>query len=238
MRAQRIILVAALVLAAGYVWLRGGFVGVLGEDAPAAAAIDDRADPGQADDGTVPAPPAGLATATLAAGCFWCVEADFDKVEGVLATISGYTGGTVADPSYTQVSRGGTGHTEAVQVIYDPSVVSYEELLDHYWRNVDPFVAYRQFCDVGDQYRPAVFYHSEAQREAVGASKAHVQDGFAEPIVVEVLPAGAFYRAEEYHQDYYTKNPLQYRYYRWGCGRDARGVLPRLADIWDGDAGS
>lgn len=236
MHAQRVILVAALVLAAGYVWLRGGVVGLFDGESLAQSAstvVEGPGDPGEAPDGTVPAAAEGLDTATLAAGCFWCVEADFDKVAGVVATISGYTGGSVSDPSYSQVSRGGTGHTEAVQVLYDPAVVSYEELLDHYWRNVDPFVAHRQFCDSGDQYRPEIFYHSETQRETAEASRARVQERFEQPIVVAVSPAEPFYRAEEYHQDYYEKNPLQYRYYRWGCGRDAR-----LEQIWHAADGS
>jgi peptide-methionine (S)-S-oxide reductase len=229
MHTQRIILVAALVLAGGYVWLRGGFVGVFeGEVSPRTdAVVQDSTDPGVAPDGTVPAAAEGLATATLAAGCFWCVEADFDKLEGVVVTISGYTGGSVAAPMYSQVSRGGTGHTEAVQVIYDPAVVSYDAILAHYWRNVDPFVAHRQFCDVGPQYRPEIFFHSDAQREAAEASKARLQERFDGQVMVAVSPAGPFYRAEEYHQDYYQKNPVQYRYYRWGCGRDTR-----LSEIW------
>lgn len=162
------------------------------------------------------------AKATFAAGCFWCVEADFDKVPGVLSTTSGYIGGTVKNPTYEQVSRGGTGHTEAVEIVYDPAKVSYPQLLDHFWKNVDPLTAHRQFCDVGDQYRPGIFFHDESQRKAAEDSKARVQQRFDEPVVVQIAPAGPFYRAEEYHQDYYQKNPLRYRYYRFGCGRDSR----------------
>ncbi len=191
---------------------------------------DQQGDPpngaGQVDDADDAGDPR-TATAIFAAGCFWCVEADFDKVPGVLATISGFTGGEVPSPTYADVSRGGTGHTEAVEVTYDPDVVSYEDLVGYFWRHVDPFVAHRQFCDVGNQYRPGIFYRDEAQRTAAEASKVRLQAQFEDPVVVEVSPAGAFYPAEAYHQDYYQKNGLQYRYYRWGCGRDAR-----LAEIW------
>jgi peptide-methionine (S)-S-oxide reductase len=162
------------------------------------------------------------AKATFAAGCFWCVEADFDKVSGVISTTSGYAGGTLKNPTYEQVSRGGTGHTEAVEIVYDPAKVTYAQLLDHFWKNVDPLMAHRQFCDVGDQYRPAIFVHDDAQRREAEESKARVQQRFKEPVVVQVVAAGPFYRAEEYHQDYYKKNPLRYRYYRFGCNRDAR----------------
>ena len=199
----------ALVLATGYVWLSGGFIGITSMYAQAGT--------------TVQAPPRpGLAVATFAAGCFWCTEADFDKVTGVVSTTSGYTGGTVANPAYRQVTSGQTGHAEAVQIAFDPAVVSYEALLDHYWKNVDPFVANRQFCDTGNQYRPEIFVHDEAQRRAAEASKAEVQKKFREPIVVAITSAQTFYRAEEYHQDYYTKNSAQYRFYRFGCGRDRR----------------
>jgi peptide-methionine (S)-S-oxide reductase len=202
---QRMILVTGILLAVGYVWLRGGFVGLI------------------ANDGRVEqTPPAGMAKATFASGCFWCTEADFDKVSGVLSTTSGYTGGQLKNPTYEQVSRGGTGHAEAVEVVYDPSKVTYEQLLEYYWKNVDPLTANRQFCDVGDQYRPAIFYHDEPQRLAAEESKAREQKRFDQPIVVQVVPAGTFYRAEAYHQDYYKRNALQYRYYRWGCGRDGR----------------
>jgi len=210
---QRAIFVAAVVLALGYVWLRGGFVGAFDRVAAQSSAAPAAA-------------PDGLAKATFAAGCFWCVEADFDKLPGVVSTTSGYTGGSLKNPTYEQVSRGGTGHTEAVEIVYDPAVVTFETLVEHFWKNVDPFSAGRQFCDVGDQYRPAIFTHDEAQRAAAERSKRAVQERFGKSPVVEIAPAGPFYRAEAYHQDYYRKNPVQYRYYRWRCGRDA--ALERL----------
>jgi peptide-methionine (S)-S-oxide reductase len=229
MRAQRWILIAAIVLAVGYVWLRGGFVGVASRDAdstgPGAAptaGISAQASPPS------PTTPDGRARAIFASGCFWCTEADFDKVPGVIATTSGYTGGRTPNPDYKSVTSGRTGHAEAVEVIYDPGVVSYEKLLDHYWHNVDPFTAHRQFCDVGSQYRPEIFVLDEAQRRAATASKARVQEQFKDmPVVVAISTAGPFYPAEEYHQDYYKKNSAQYRFYRYGCGRDRR-----LAAIW------
>lgn len=210
MRSQRSILLIAIVLALGYVWLRGGFVRLVDSGAAAREATDQQT------------ASAGSARATFAAGCFWCVEADFDKLSGVMSTTSGYIGGTVKDPSYEQVSRGGTGHTEAVEIVYDPSKVTYEQLLEHFWKNVDPLTAHRQFCDVGDQYRPAIFAHDETQRRAAEESKARIQMQLRQPVAVQVVDAAPFYRAEAYHQDYYKKNPLQYRYYRWSCGRDAR----------------
>ena len=167
------------------------------------------------------------AVATFAGGCFWCVEADFDKVPGVISTTSGYTGGTVANPTYYQVSAGGTGHAEAVQIVYDPSKVTYQQLLDVFWHNHDPFVKNRQFCDSGDQYRPAIFYHDEEQRRLAEESKQAVQARFKQPIQTEVVKAGPFYQAEEYHQDYYLKNPTRYKFYRYNCGRDQR-----LEAIW------
>ncbi len=167
--------------------------------------------------------------ATFAGGCFWCLEADFEKIEGVLTVTSGYTGGTVEDPTYTQVSSGRTGHTEAVRVVYDPEVVTYDELLQVFWRNIDPTVTDRQFCDVGSQYRSGIFYHDEGQRAAAEQSKADLEADrpFPEPIVTEISAAGAFYPAEAYHQDYYKKNPIRYSYYRKGCGRDQR-----LQQLW------
>jgi peptide-methionine (S)-S-oxide reductase len=167
--------------------------------------------------------------ATLAGGCFWCLEADFEKLDGVRTVTSGYTGGTVTNPTYKQVSAGTTGHTEAIRVIFDPEVVSYEELLAHFWRNIDPTVSDRQFCDVGSQYRPGIFFHDDAQREAALRSRAEVErtKPFPEPIVVEITAASEFYPAEAYHQDYYKKNSLRYSYYRKGCGRDKR-----LTELW------
>ncbi len=174
-------------------------------------------------------PAAGLAVATFAGGCFWCLEPPFDRLEGVVSTTSGYTGGTVAGPSYKQVSGGGTGHVEAVRVVYDPAKVDYRTLLDVFWRNVDPLDAAGQFCDRGHEYRPAVFAHDEEQRRLAEASKAALAASgrFERPIAVAVEPARDFYVAEDYHQDYYLKNPVRYRYYRWNCGRDAR-----LEQVW------
>lgn len=176
-----------------------------------------------------PEPPAGMAVATFAAGCFWCVEPPFDKLEGVVSTTSGYTGGHAAGPSYKQVSRGGTGHTEAVRVVYDPGKVGYDKLVDVFWRNVDLLDGDGQFCDRGPEYRPVIFTHTDEQKQIAEASKAALAASgrFTKPIVVPVEPAREFWVAEEYHQDYYRKNPLQYAYYRWGCGRDAR-----LEELW------
>ena len=169
------------------------------------------------------------AFATFAGGCFWCIESDFEKVEGVLSVTSGYTGGAVGNPTYKQVSAGGTGHTEAVRIIFNSNTVSYGELLAVFWRHIDPTVADRQFCDVGTQYRAAIFYNNEAQREAAERSLAELESvrPFAEPIVTEITAASTFYPAEEYHQDYYKKNPRRYAYYRKDCGRDQR-----LAELW------
>ncbi|MGB5583229.1 MAG: peptide-methionine (S)-S-oxide reductase MsrA [Gammaproteobacteria bacterium] len=162
--------------------------------------------------------------ATFAGGCFWCMEAAFDEIDGVIATTSGYTGGHQEDPRYEQVSAGVTGHTEAIQVEFDPAIISYEELLAVFWKNIDPTTADRQFCDTGSQYRSGVFYHTDAQKKAVKQSLKTLQQTkpFDEPIVTEVSPAGTFYPAEAYHQDYYLKNPLSYKYYRSSCERDKR----------------
>lgn len=167
--------------------------------------------------------------ATFAGGCFWCVEEAFEKVPGVTKAISGYMGGKVRNPSYDQVSTGRTGHAEVVQVTYDPSKVSYEKLLDVFWVNHDPTVNDRQFCDVGSQYRPEIFYHTEEQKRLAEASKARWEKAkpFRQPILTPITPAGEFWPAEEYHQDYYKKNPLQYRFYVTGCGRYAR-----LDQLW------
>jgi peptide-methionine (S)-S-oxide reductase len=175
------------------------------------------------------AAPPSTAVATFAGGCFWCVEADFDKVPGVIRTTSGYTGGTVANPSYQQVSAGRTGHAEVVRIEFDPSRVSYERLLQLYWRSIDPTTPDRQFCDVGTPYRTAIFVHGQAQAQAARASLAELQrtQPFREPVVTTIEPAGPFYEAEAYHQDYHLKNPLRYRYYRSSCGRDAR-----LQQLW------
>jgi peptide-methionine (S)-S-oxide reductase len=175
-----------------------------------------------------------VAKATFAGGCFWCVEADFDKIEGVLLTTSGYIGGRVADPTYERVSAGGTGHAEAVEVVFDPRKVSYAQLVEYFWRTVDPTVGDRQFCDVGSQYRTAIFVHDEAQRRIAEASKSALErtKPFKAPIATEIAPATKFYPAEEYHQDYYRKNPIRYKFYRTNCGRDAR-----LRQLWGERAG-
>ncbi len=168
-------------------------------------------------------------SAIFAGGCFWCMEPPFDKLDGVLSTTSGYIGGHVKDPSYKQVSAGRTGHAEAVQVIYDPAKVSYDELLAVFWRNIDPVDGKDQFCDKGSQYRSAVFYHGEEQKHAAEESKAALEKSgrFREAIATEIVPATTFYPAEDYHQDYYRKNPIRYKYYRHGCGRDRR-----LEKLW------
>src|SRR3954454_8188184 len=162
--------------------------------------------------------------AIFAAGCFWCTEEAFEHVPGVLSAVSGYTGGTVKNPSYEQVSSGRTGHAEAVEVTFDPSKVSYDKLLDVFWVNHDPTVTNRQFCDSGSQYRPAIFYRGEEQKRLAEASKAKWEKlkTFRQPLLTQIVPAGDFYPAEDYHQDYYKKNPLQYKFYVTGCGRYAR----------------
>jgi peptide-methionine (S)-S-oxide reductase len=173
--------------------------------------------------------PAGLAKATFAGGCFWCVEADFDKVPGVKSTTSGYIGGKVANPTYEQVAAKSTGHAEAVEVIYDPQVVRYEQLVEYFWRTIDPTVKDRQFCDFGSPYRSGIFVHDAQQLAAAQASKAKLEAGkpFSAPVVTEISLAGPFYVAEDYHQDYYKKNPVRYKGYRNGCGRDER-----LRELW------
>lgn len=177
-------------------------------------------------------PPSNSATqgvAVFAGGCFWCTEADFDKVPGVVSTTSGYIGGNVANPTYQQVSAGATGHTEAVQVEYDPNKTSYAKLLEAFWPTIDPVTANAQFCDHGSQYRSAIFYGNADEKALAEASKATLQASgrLKQPIVTEILPASTFYPAEDYHQNYYQKNPLRYAYYRRGCGRDAR-----LEQLW------
>jgi peptide-methionine (S)-S-oxide reductase len=173
------------------------------------------------------AEPPKTGIATFAGGCFWCAEADFDKVAGVITTTSGYTGGRAVNPTYEQVSGGGTGHAEAVEIAYDPAKVSYEKLLDVFWHNIDPLAKNAQFCDHGDQYRTAIFYHDDQQRRLAQASKDALQARFEDPIATEIVPAGPFYKAEEYHQDYHAKNPIRYKFYRFNCGRDAR-----LEQLW------
>jgi len=167
--------------------------------------------------------------ATFAGGCFWCMEGPFDKLQGVISTTSGYTGGHTKNPTYKQTSTGRTGHTEAVQIVYDPEQVSYEKLLDVFWHNIDPTTPDQQFCDRGSQYRSEIFYHNDEQKQLAEASKAALNKNkpFREPIVTQVSKASTFYAAEDYHQDYYRKNPIRYRYYRHGCGRDKR-----LEQLW------
>jgi peptide-methionine (S)-S-oxide reductase len=171
--------------------------------------------------------PSETESAVFAGGCFWCVEEAFDQVPGVVATTSGFTGGEVENPTYEQVTYGDTGHFEAVKVDYDPAKVSYEELLDAFWKNVDPFDPNGQFCDKGPSYRSAIFVANDEEKRLAEASKAAVAERFADPIATEVLPEQAFYPAEGYHQDYYQKNPAQYKFYKWGCGR-----AQRLEEIW------
>ena len=174
------------------------------------------------------------ATAIFAGGCFWCEETAFVDVPGVISVTSGFTGGQVKNPTYEQVSAGGTGHAESVQVVFDSAKISYEKLLDIFWHNVDPTQANGQFCDHGNQYRSAIFYANEEQLKAAEASKAKLEADprFAGKIVTQIVPASAFYRAEEYHQQFYKKNPVRYHEYREGCGRDAR-----LREIWGASAG-
>ncbi|WP_222428313.1 peptide-methionine (S)-S-oxide reductase MsrA [Sphingomonas suaedae] len=167
------------------------------------------------------------ANMVIATGCFWCTESDFDKVPGVLATTSGYIGGNTANPTYEQVSAGGTGHIEAVRVIYDPSRVSYATLARHALRTSDPTDGGGQFCDRGDQYRPAIFFGDASERKTAVAATAEAAKALGKPIATDILPRTRFFSAEGYHQNYYTKNPLRYRYYRLSCGRDAR-----IKELW------
>lgn len=175
--------------------------------------------------------PAGTArdTAVFAGGCFWCVEEAFDKVEGVVSTTSGYTGGHTQNPSYEEVVTGRTGHAEVVRVVYEPKKISYQQLLNVFWRNIDPLTANRQFCDRGSQVRSAIFYENAEQRRLAEASKRALERSgrFEQPIVTEINPGAPFYQAEEYHQDYYRKNPLRYKFYKTSCGR-----VRRLEELW------
>jgi peptide-methionine (S)-S-oxide reductase len=172
--------------------------------------------------------------AIFAGGCFWCMEPPFDELDGVISTMSGYTGGDLANPTYEQVSAGGTGHAEAVRVVYDPNTISYAQLLDVFWRNVDPIDASGQFCDRGDQYRSAIFYETDDQKRLAEQSRSELegQHRFDKPIATEIVAASEFFPAEEYHQDYYLKNPIRYKFYRYNCGRDQR-----LARIWGNASG-
>ncbi len=174
-----------------------------------------------------------MARATFAGGCFWCMEYPFDKIDGVISTTSGYIGGHKDNPTYEEVCSGETGHTEAVEVVYDPNKVNYEQLLQIFWRNIDPLAKNRQFCDIGSQYRTAIFYHDAAQKKAAEASLEELNRSgrFQQPIVTEIVAATTFYPAEEYHQEYYKKSPIRYQVYRSGSGRDGR-----LKELWDDEA--
>ncbi len=195
------------------------------ESAPAAAAKPAEA--------AKAAKPDATATAVFAGGCFWCVESDFDKVPGVVSTTSGYTGGTTQNPTYEQVGGGNTGHAESVEIKFDPSKVSYKQLVEHFWRTIDPTTKDRQFCDAGTPYRTAIFAQDAEQLKIAEASKAALEKSkpFSAPVVTEVVKGGPFYPAEDYHQDYYQKNPVRYNYYRYSCGRDAR-----LKQLWGDQA--
>ena len=177
-------------------------------------------------------PSAAVDTAIFAGGCFWCMEPPYDKLDGVLSTTSGYTSGSTVSPTYEQVSAGRTGHTEAIQVVFDPARVSYDRLLFVFWRNVDPLTANQQFCDRGSQYRSGIYPRTPTQKAAAEASLRAIAARFTQPIVTEIVTATPFYVAEEYHQDYYTKNPVRYNFYRSRCGRDSR-----LKDVWGAEAG-
>ncbi len=170
---------------------------------------------------------ANKVTAVFAGGCFWCMEPPFDALPGVISTTSGYTGGHKVNPSYKEVSAGATGHVEAVQIVYDPAKISYEKLLEVYWRNVDPLDGGGQFCDRGDTYKTAIFYQNEEQKKLAEQSKAAIEKQMKHPLATMIRPATAFYAAEDYHQDYYKKNPIRYKYYRFSCGRDQR-----LEKLW------
>ena len=186
--------------------------------------------------GSAPKPvaTAGQAEAIFAGGCFWCMEPPFDKLDGVISTTSGYTSGMRVNPTYEEVSAGKTGHTEALKIVYDPSKITYERLLQVFWRNHDPLTANAQFCDKGSQYRAGIYYSSDEEKRLAESTKAAIaQSGrFKQPIVTEIVAATAFYPAEDYHQDYYVKNPIKYKYYSTSCGR-AR----RLKELWGDEAG-
>ena len=175
--------------------------------------------------GAAPAPQ--LATATFAGGCFWCMQPPFEKLHGVVSVKAGYTGGSTKNPSYEEVSGGGTGHRESVEIVYDPRLISYGQLLDVFWHNIDPTDDSGQFCDHGSRYRSAIFFHDAQQKALAEQSKAVVEKQLHKHVVTDLIPASAFYSAEEYHQDYYRKNPVRYRFYRFNCGRDQR-----LTEVW------
>ncbi len=178
--------------------------------------------PAQSD--TTPVTSQELAKATFAGGCFWCMEPPFAQLPGVVSVTSGYTGGQKANPTYQEVSAGGTGHAEAVEIVYDPTKISYARLLDIFWRNIDPLDATGQFCDKGQQYRSAIFYQNDEQKRLAETSKQALEQSgrFDQPLVTAIVPAAIFYPAEDYHQHYAQKNPIRYKFYRHGCGRDQR----------------
>ena len=188
---------------------------------------------GTGGDGAMAAVPKETAKAIFAGGCFWCMEPPFEKIDGVSSVVSGYTDGRTKNPTYEQVSAGVTGHTEAVEIVYDPAKVTYEKLLDVFWRNIDPLTANAQFCDRGTQYRSGIYYLDETQKRLAEESKRKIVDSkrFAKEIQTQIVAASAFYRAEEYHQDFYKKSPVRYYSYRVGCGRDRR-----LQELWGKDA--
>ena len=196
---------------------------------PVAAGVARAADTG----GKTDAPAGTLASAVFAGGCFWCMEHPFDELDGVVSTTSGYIGGHTPSPTYSQVSAGTTGHAEAVKVVYDPAKVGYGRLLEVFWRNVDPLDGGGQFCDRGDQYRTAIFYETEEQRQLAEGSKQELAASgrFDRPIVTPIVAAGEFFPAEDYHQNYYLVNPIRYKFYRHGCGRDKR-----LKEVWGDEA--
>jgi peptide-methionine (S)-S-oxide reductase len=189
--------------------------------------------PARASDNTAP-PNARLEVATFAGGCFWCMVPPFDKLKGVVSVTSGYTGGKVENPTYQEVSAGGTGHTEAVQIRYDPAQIHYEKLLEVFWHNIDPLAVNRQFCDSGNQYRSEIFYHNEQQKRLAEGSKTAIEKSglFHEPVATKITAASPFYPAEEYHQAFYQKSPIRYKFYRYLCGRDQR-----LQALWGAQAG-
>jgi peptide-methionine (S)-S-oxide reductase len=197
----------------------------------ALAAVAAAQDSGEMTTGDPSASQEGLASAIFAGGCFWCMEPPYDELEGVISTTSGYAGGKTSDPTYEEVSAGGTGHAEVVKVVYDPAKVGYAELLNVFWHNIDPLTANAQFCDHGSQYRSAIFYMGEEQERLAMESKEALETSgwFDQPIVTEIVPASEFYAAEDYHQDYYEKNPVRYKFYRYACGRDQR-----LEEVWGG----
>ena len=178
-----------------------------------------------------PSPKATQQTAVFAGGCFWCMVHPYDSLDGVVSVKSGYAGGEAPNPTYEQVSAGGTGYAEAVEIVYDPAKIGYDKLLDVFWHNIDPLAKDRQFCDVGHQYRSAVFPQDEAQQKTAEAAKATIATRFDQPVQTTIEPGATFYPAEDYHQDYYKKNPIRYKFYRWNCGRDQR-----LAEVWGKDA--